>query len=268
MTSPTPQPAPTPASPRTEGQLPDVATIRWAAPLGWLSAGWADLWRAPLPCLAYGLVLAALSACLAAGMTFTGYGSWILVLAGGFLFVAPMMAMGLYEAGRRLEQGETPTLAQMVLVRTASARDLAFLGLALMLVYFLWGRMAQLIYMLSTPRLHKSGAEFLQFMFTTQAGITMAVVGAIVGGIIALLAYSLIVISAPMLLDRRTDVFVATVTSVRSVTRNFAPMLLWAFLIAALTAIGIATAFIGLIIIFPWIGLASWHAYRELVPSV
>ena len=261
MTPPSPAPA------HSEGHLPAVAGITLSAPLGWLSAGWADLWRAPFPCLAYGVVLAAISASLAAGMIFTGHGSWILVLAGGFLFVAPMLAMGLYEAGRRLEKGEVPRLAQMVFVKTASARDLAFLGLALMLVYFLWGRMAQLIYMLSTPRLHKSGAEFLQFMLTTQEGITMAIVGTIVGGIIALLAYALIVISAPMLLDRRTDVFIATVTSVRSVTRNFGPMLLWAFLIAALTAIGIATAFVGLIVIFPWIGLASWHAYRELVPS-
>jgi len=95
----------------------------------------------------------------------------------------------------------------------------------------------------------------------------MAMIGTIVGGAIAFIAYSLIVISAPMLLDRKTDVFIATITSVRAVTTNFLTMLIWAFLIATLTAIGIATAFFGLIFIFPIIGLASWHAYRELVPT-
>ena len=85
--------------------------------------------------------------------------------------------------------------------------------------------------------------------------------------IAAFLAFSLVVISAPMMLGAKTDVFIATITSVRSVTRNFAPMLLWGFLIAVLTAIGIATAFFGLILIFPLIGLATWRAYRELVPG-
>ena len=73
--------------------------------------------------------------------------------------------------------------------------------------------------------------------------------------------------SAPMMLGAKTDVFIATITSVRSVTKNPLPMLIWALLIALLTAIGIATAFFGLILVFPLIGLATWRAYRELVPG-
>lgn len=247
-------------------RLPDVARIGMDAPMRWLSGAWTDLWRAPFACLFYGLGLALVSAAFAAGLLFSGYVNWILVAVGGFLFVAPMLAMGIYEAGRRLETGEKVSLPAMMFVKTASARDLAYLGLALLLVYFLWGRMAQLIYMLSSSRVHKTSAEFLDFMFTEPAGIAMALTGTAVGGAIAFIAYSLVVISAPMLLDRKTDVFVATITSVRAVTRNFGPMLFWALLIVLLTGLGIATAFVGLVIAFPWIGLASWRAYRELVP--
>jgi uncharacterized membrane protein len=81
------------------------------------------------------------------------------------------------------------------------------------------------------------------------------------------MAYSLVVVSAPMLLNEKTNVFIATITSVRTIAQNFLPMLVWAALIVALTALGIATGFLGLIVSFPVIGLASWRAYRELVPS-
>lgn len=95
----------------------------------------------------------------------------------------------------------------------------------------------------------------------------MALTGTAVGAVIALFAFALVVISAPMMLDRKTDVFIATITSFRAVLKNPLPLLLWAIIIAVLTALGIATAFFGLILVFPLIGLASWHAYRELVPD-
>ena len=95
----------------------------------------------------------------------------------------------------------------------------------------------------------------------------MAMTGTVVGGVIGLVAFSLVVVSAPMLLHRDTDVFIATVTSVRAVLINPGPMVIWAFLISALTVVGIATAFLGLMVVFPVIGLASWRAYRELVVS-
>lgn len=248
-------------------QLPDVATITAAAPFRWLRGGWSDFKTAPIPCLIYGILLAALSAALTYLLYYGDAFNWILVLAGGFLIVAPMLAMGLYEAGRQLEIGQKPSFKDMALVKGAFRRDLAYLGLALFLIYLMWTRVAQVLYALSTNRLHKTPQAFLEFMFTDPSGQMMALIGTIVGGVIVFLAYTLVVISVPMMLDRRTDVFIATVTSVRAVVKNTLPMLIWALLIAALTAIGIATAFLGLIIVFPVIGLASWRAYRELVPT-
>ncbi len=155
----------------------------------------------------------------------------------------------------------------MAFVKSAFRQDLAYLGLGLLLLYFFWGRMAQLIYALSTYRKHDDVMQFINFMLTTSEGHNMAIAGTIAGGVIAFIAYTLVVISAPMLLDRKTDVFVASITSFRAVTKNPLPMLVWAILITFLIAIGILSGFIGLAVIFPVIGLASWRAYRELVPK-
>lgn len=247
--------------------LPTVNTISLLAPIGWLEGGWADFRRAPVPCLVYGGLLASISVGFAVALYLTGSINWILVLAAGFLLVAPMLAMGLYKAGQMLERGETPSVGDVLFVRSAFRRDLIFLGLALVMIYSIWVEIAHLIYGLSTSQLHGSTMQFLTFMFTESDGIRMALIGSIIGGAIAFLAYSLVVVSAPMLLNEKADVFIATITSVRTVTRNVLPMLVWAALIAALTLAGIATAFLGLVVVFPVIGLASWRAYRDLVPS-
>lgn len=247
--------------------LPHVATVSVTAPFKWLSGAWQDYLRAPLPFMIYGIILSAISAMIAWALVFSGAFAWVFVLAGGFFLVAPILAMGLYEGGRMLEQGQSPGLTDIVLVREAVRLDLAYLGLALFLIYMFWTRIAQIVYALSTPVMHKTPAEFLTFMFTTQDGLSMALTGTLVGGAIAFLAFSLVVISAPMLLSAKSDVFIATITSVRCVTKNFLPMLVWGLLIVLLTAIGIATAFFGLILVYPLIGLATWRAYRDLVPG-
>ncbi len=248
-------------------KLPDVATITITTPFAWLSDAWNDMGKALWPSLFYGVVMAIASALLAIATVFSGYSDWIMVLAGGFLLVAPMLAMGLYEAGRMIETGHQPGLKDMLFVKGAFRQDLFYLGLALLLMYFFWGRMAQLVYALSTFRKHDDVLQFFEFMAFTSEGHMMALWGTLVGGVIAFIAYALVVISAPMLLDRKTDVFVATITSVRSVTKNFIPMLVWAFIITGLTILGIVTGFLGLIIVFPWLGMASWRAYRTLVPE-
>lgn len=246
-------------------RLPEVRTIGIGSPFRWLAGGWSDLWNAPVPCLLYGLGLALTSAALVSTLYVSSGAMWALILSCGFVFLAPMLAMGVYEAGRLLERGERPSIPGMLFVRQAFRGDLAYLGLALMLIYFLWGEIGRIIYGLSTNRAHADAADFIAFAIGSPAGANMLITGSIIGGIIAYLAYCLVVVSAPMLLDRRSDFFIATVTSVRAVTRNPAPMALWALLIAALTLLSFATAFIALIIVLPWLGLASWRAYRDLV---
>ena len=105
------------------------------------------------------------------------------------------------------------------------------------------------------------------FALTTPEGHRMLFAGSLIGGVIAFLTYGLVVISAPMLLDRQTSVFVATITSFRAVAANLGPMIVWALLIAALTLSTVLTGFLALVIVFPWLGLATWRAYGELVES-
>ena len=249
------------------GGLPEVSTIDWRAPFGWLAGGWRDLWTAPGPCLAYGLIVTILSVALCYALIVNNATFWVLALTIGFVFVAPMLAMGLYEAGRQIERGEKPRLGDMLYVRSAVRSDIAYLGLALVLIYLFWGRIAQIVYGLSTYQLHRTVAAFAAFAVGTRDGQMMLLTGSVVGGAIAYFTYCFVVVSAPMLLDRRTNVFTAIVTSVKAVVEYFWPMTLWAVIIAILVLLSAATGFVALIVVVPWLGLASWRAYRELVPD-
>jgi len=249
------------------GGLPEVALVSMKAPFCWLAGGWSDLWKAPGPCLAYGLIMALISFGLCYALVVSDAEFWVLALTVGFVFVAPMLAMGLYEAGRQIERGEKPTLGEMLYVRSAVRVDLAYLGLFLVLIYLLWGRIAQIVYGLSTYQLHRTVEDFVEYAIGTPDGQTMLLTGTLIGGAIAYLTYCAVVIAAPMLLDQKTGVFAAIVTSVRTVADNFWPMTLWAVIIAVLVLISAATGFIAFIVIFPWLGLATCRAYRALVPD-
>jgi len=251
----------------SSGGLPEVSTIDMWAPLRWLAGGWRDLWTAPGPCLAYGLILTAISIALCYALVAANAAFWVLTLTVGFVFVAPMLAMGLYEAGRSIELGQTPSLRQMLFVRAAVRQDIFYLGLALVLIYLFWGRIAQVVYGLSTYHLYPTVGEFAAFALHTEEGHTMLMTGSVVGAAFAYLTYCLVVVSAPMLLDQRTNVFAAIATSVTAVVENFWPMTLWAAILGILILFSAATGFVALIVVFPWLGLASWRAYRELVPE-
>lgn len=247
------------------GGLPGVRRVGLADPFIWLGQGFSDLMRAPVPLLAYGMMIAAISSGLLYGLYVSDAAFWALTLTFGFVFIAPMLAMGPYEAGRRLEAGEQPSLGQIVFVRPAFRQDVAYLGLALLLIYLFWGRIAQIVFGLSTYQMYDTVEAFTTFALTTAEGHNMLLAGTLVGGVIAFFTFTLIVVSAPMLLDPRANVFVATITSFRTVAQNFAPMMLWAALFAALLLASAATGFLALVVVFPWLGLASWRAYRALV---
>lgn len=251
----------------TPWRLPDVKHVGYGAPLRWLADGWADLWKAPGPCLAYGALVAVLLAGLAYALYASDLAIGIVILTLGLVLIAPILAMGPYEAGRRLEAGERPKLSQILIVRSALRQDAVYLGLALFLVFSFWIQAAQIVYGLSTYQLHATLPEFLRFALTTGDGRRMLLVGGVIGGAIAFVAYTLVVVSAPMLLERRFDVFMATATSVRIVLRNPGPMLLWAVIVATLVLASAATGFVALVVVFPWLGLASWRAYRGLVAA-
>lgn len=244
-----------------------LRTVPGDAAWGWLALGAQDFRRAFWPCLTYGIVFSALSLGLVAMLFQAGLASWVFALAGGFLLIAPLLATGLYEAARLLERGQRVTLGAMLRPAIASPLQLAYLGAALSFLYLAWLRIAQLLYALFSHRTFQGVQDFTDFLLRTPEGLGMAGIGTLIGAGIALFAFALAAISAPLLLERRSDVFTAMATSASALVRQPAALLLWAGAIAALTALGIATLFVGLAFVFPWIGLSTWHAYRALVPA-
>lgn len=245
---------------------PELHPISMESPWRWLAAAWQQIWQAPRISLTYGFLFAAASGGLFAMLFVFNLQAFILPLVGGFLILGPMLAVGLYEGARRAEAGEPTALKDVLFVKTAAPSQLAFMGVLLMIAYFAWARLAALIFMF----FHGVNAEFPPLeaffadLFFTWNGIAMLVVGTAVGGAIAFAIFAVSAISVPMMMVRDVDAVTAGLTSIRAVKENFAPMLIWGWLILLLIAFGVATAFVGLIVTFPLVGFATWHAYREL----
>ena len=243
-----------------------VERVPFDAPWSWLAAGWRDMWGAPGISLAYGAVFAALAAALVLGMTLTGLASLTLALAGGFLLVGPVAAVGLYETSRRLERGERADLGDVLRSGLRRPGQLAFFGAILAFAYFVWLQLAFLLFMLFLgSRGLPAPSEFVPTLLFTTHGLGLLATGTIVGGALALLVFAISVISVPLLMTRRIDAVTAMSASLAAVMLNPKPMALWAGLIAAFMALGLATLFLGLVIAFPLIGHATWHAFGDLV---
>ena len=236
------------------------------APWAWLAAGWRDLQRSRGVSLVYGVFFALVSAAITIGLWLTDAIQVLPVLAAGFMLVAPLLAVGLYEVSRRLEAGKRVSIEVAVLSVARAPMRLAFLGVILVVLLLFWIRLAFLLVMLflgtSTP---PPPEVFVSQLLFTPAGLGLLIVGTLTGAVLAFVAYAISVVSVPLLLDRDVDAMTAILASLRSVKLNWKPLLLWAGLIALITIGGLATLFVGLIVTFPLIAHASWHAYRDLV---
>jgi uncharacterized membrane protein len=242
-----------------------VRRVDLEAPWRWVMAGWADLVRMPHISLAYGAAFSLVAMALFAGLTDLGLQSLILALAGGFLLIGPVLAVGLYEGSRRLEAGEPIAIRDIVLSGFRASGQLALLGLMLLLVYMVWVHTALLLFMVFMgTQPFGPIEEFIPNLLLTTRGVSLLVIGTIEGAALAALVFAICAVSAPMLVDRPVGAAEAISVSVRAVWLNLKPMLLWAALIAALTIIGFVTLFAGLVVVFPLIGHATWHAYRDI----
>jgi uncharacterized membrane protein len=249
----------TSTKPSSGDTLPLVAPCRQLqplTPLRWLRAGWSDFLRAPGPSLAFGIALVLLSWLLALAAWVLG-GFFVLIgLVSGFIFVGPVIALILYSVSCQLEQGETPKLGRCIMEGRRNLANEAIMGLVLMVVLLLWARAASMVHVFFPLGSGQLG-EVLVFL----------AVGSAVGSIFALIIFCATAFSLPMIMDRQVDMITAVISSVNAVLRNKLAMAVWAGIIVLGLLLGFVTAFIGLAVVVPVIGYATWHAYRDTIDA-
>ena len=254
--------------------IEETRNVKWQRDLpagtafAWLGRGWRDLWTNPLPSLLYGLAVLIASLVFIVYMFDTGRDYFLFPALAGFMIVGPLVATGLYLKSRSLELGERASLRSMLAVQPKAGAQVFFLGMLLTMLMLLWMRAAVIVYALFFGVLPFPGLDRItDVLLTTPTGWAMLIVGTLVGALFAGFGFAISVFSVPMLLDRRVDAFTAMGVSMAMVWNNLYPMLMWGAIVLALFLVSVATGLLGLVIIFPWLGHATWHAYSQMRPE-
>lgn len=244
--------------------IPGIKKVDALAPFRWLAMGWRDFQEHPAPSLLYGAVVTFIGLLI----VFAGFSRPLLLLTAtsGYLLVAPLLAAGIYELTRQREQGKThPTLSDSIRGLREDAPGVVYYGIVLALAFLVWERVATIIFALFYGgQIGGIGNFFSDILFSSDFALVLGV-WAVAGAMLASIVFALTVVGIPMVVDRNADIVTAMVTSVKAARANIPAMALWAAIIVTLSLVGWATMMLGLLVIMPLLGHATWCAYRDLV---
>jgi uncharacterized membrane protein len=235
--------------------------LRLGDPLRWLARGWRDFLRHPGIGLYYGFAFMSMGWMLL--LVFQYAPAYTLALSAGFLLAGPFVCMGLYHVSMKLEQGERPDFGASLTAWDTRTGTMAIFGCVLLVLEMLWGRAALVVFALSfdgMPDFKGSVTALLD-----PANLEFIIAYCSVGAIFAGLIFGISVVSIPMILHRQVDAVTAGLTSLRVCFAAPGVMFVWGLLITSLVVIAMLPWFLGLLIVGPLLGHASWHAYRAAV---
>jgi len=231
-----------------------------------LIAGLRDFQAAPLYGMALGAIYCVAGIAILLSVTMLGMSYLAYPLAAGFALLGPFVATGFYEISRRREAGEAIGFSDIVRAMV-SRGEIGWMAFVTLFVFVMWLYQARFLMALffGLNASFTSLAQFVAVVLTTPEGLIFLLVGNAIGALLALVLFSLTLVSFPVLLDRDVDCVTAMVTSVRAVVRSPGPLIAWAAVIVVLLVVSALPLFLGLIVVLPVLGHASWHLYRRII---
>jgi uncharacterized membrane protein len=241
----------------------EIKPIRFSDPLRWLWQGLRDMVSQPLITLFYGVCFWLMALILLA--VFKSNPEYTLSAISGCLLIGPFLAMGLYDVSMHMERGETPSMGSSLTCWESHVKSMMMLIMVMVVLELLWGRASLVVFAVSfNTGGMPTTATVLEAVFNPE-NWEFIIVYACVGGFFAGLVFACMMVSIPMILDRDTDAVTACITSMRVFVDHTAVSLFWGLLITLLAVLAMLPSAAGLLVVGPWLGFASWHAYRASV---
>lgn len=242
---------------------PSVRRVPALRPFHWLREGWRDLLSHPGPSLLYGLIVT-LGGWLALSLALP-HAEFFSSALVGFVMVTPLIAAGVYELSLQCEKGLHPTFMDSVRALRRNASSIADMGIALLLIGILWERVVAVMFALSYGGDMGSVKDFATEVLFSGKYVGVVLAWFLSGAVMASVIFAATAVGMPMVIHRDCDVVTAILTSWRAVFSNLPAMAVWAGLIIGLSALSMATALVGLVVVMPLLGHATWCAYRDVV---
>lgn len=247
--------------------MPSVNAVSFGDLRDSLLQGFSDFGRAPLVGLFFAAIFVAIGLAVVLSLT-AWHTPWLIYpFAIGFPLVGPFAAVGFYEVSRELEQGRKPSWPGVFsVIWQQRRREIGWMAFVLLFFFWVWMYQVRILMALFLGRLSFSSFDgFVSVTFTTTEGLIFMFVGHVVGAALALLLFSITVISMPLLLERDIDIVTAMITSIKVVATSPIVMLVWGVAVTLAVIVGSLPLFLGLLIVLPVLGHTTWHIYRKAV---